>query len=108
MGVNFEPKNPVEVLHFHKIQVLLNILRIFTLKIRGREISRKHLVLDNKKKQEKKKKKKRYTIIPWLYELGLFKEVRHEISLAYQFQVTFKSSFCEFLLESGRHEISHN
>ena len=49
MGVNFESKNPVMVLHFHKIKVQLNISRIYTLKIKEREISRKHLVLDNKK-----------------------------------------------------------
>ena len=46
VGVNFKPKNSVDVLHFHKIQVWLNVSRICTPKIREREISRKHLVLD--------------------------------------------------------------
>ena len=32
-GINFKPKNPVEVLYFHKIQVRLNFLRICTPKI---------------------------------------------------------------------------
>ena len=99
VGINFKPKNLVEVLHYHKIQVQLNISRICTPKIREREFSRKQLVLDNKKG---------YAITPWIYELGLFKEVGHEISSAYQFPMTFKKSFCEFLLESRRHEISHN
>ena len=33
VGVNFKPKNPVEVLHFHKIQVQFNCSRICTPKI---------------------------------------------------------------------------
>ena len=33
VGVNFKPKNLVEVLHFHKIQVQLNFSRICTPKI---------------------------------------------------------------------------
>ena len=99
VGINFKPKNLVEVLHYHKIQVQLNISRICTPKIREREFSRKQLVLDNKKG---------YATTLWIYELGLFKEVGHEISSAYQFPMTFKKSFYEFLLESGRHEISHN
>ena len=36
VGINFKPKNPVEVLDFHKIQVRLNISRICTPKIRER------------------------------------------------------------------------
>ena len=55
VGVNFKPKNLVEVLHFHKIQVQLNFSRICTPKIWERGISRKHLVLDLKKKKKKKK-----------------------------------------------------
>ena len=30
VGVNFKPKNPVEVLHFDKIQFWLNVSRIYT------------------------------------------------------------------------------
>ena len=51
MGINFKPKNPVEVLHFHKIQILLNVSKICTPKIREKGISRKHLVLGGEKKR---------------------------------------------------------
>ena len=50
VGVKIKPKNPVEVLYFHKIQVQLIISRICTPKIIERGISRKHAVLDKKKK----------------------------------------------------------
>ena len=41
VGVNFKPKNPVEVLHFHKIQVWLNVSRICKPKIIERGIAEK-------------------------------------------------------------------
>ena len=49
MGVNFKLKNPIEALHYHEIQLWLNISRIRTPKIRERGISIKHGKLDNKK-----------------------------------------------------------
>ena len=64
VGVNFKLKNPVEVLHFHKIQVQLNVSRIYTPKVRERGISRKHLNICNN---------------PWIYKSGLFEEVGYEI-----------------------------
>ena len=52
VGINFKPKNPVEVLDFHKAKVWLNGSRIYTLKIRERGIRRKHLVFDKGKKKD--------------------------------------------------------
>ena len=51
VGVNFKPKNSVEVLDFHKA-LRLNGLRIYTPKIRERGIRRKHLVFDKGKKKK--------------------------------------------------------
>ena len=53
VGVNLKPKNSVDVLHFHKIQVWLNVSRICTPKIRERGISRKHLMLEKRKRKKK-------------------------------------------------------
>ena len=50
VGINFKLKNSVVVLHFHKIQVPLNVSKICTQKIRVRGISKKLLVFDKKKK----------------------------------------------------------
>ena len=50
VDVDFKPKNPAEVLHFQKIQVLVNVSRIWTQKISERGICRKQLVLDQKKR----------------------------------------------------------
>ena len=58
MGINLKMKNSFVVLHFHKIQVRLNISRICTPKIREWGISRKHLVLQQKKKKNKNEKEK--------------------------------------------------
>ena len=101
VAVNIKLKNPVEVLHFQKIQVRLNVSRICTPKLREKGISRKHLVLDQKQK------KRIYNNL-WIYVLSLFEEVRHEISLVCQFLVTFTTFPCKFLLKSGRHEICLN
>ena len=76
VGINFKPKNPVEVLDLHKIQVRLNISRICTPKIRERSIRRNHLVFD-------KGGGGRYATAPWIYKFGLFEEARNEITIAY-------------------------
>ena len=49
VGVNFKLKNPIEVLHYHKILLRLNDSRISTPNIREMGISIKHGKLDNKK-----------------------------------------------------------
>ena len=100
VGNNFKSNNPVMVLRILKIQVRHNVSRICTPKIRERGIIRKHLVFD--------KKKNAYATAPGIYEVGLFKEARYEISTAYQFLVTFMNSSREFLLVLGRHEIRLN
>ena len=41
VDVDFKPKNPIEVLHFQKIQVSVNISRIYTQKIKEMGICRK-------------------------------------------------------------------
>ena len=51
VGINFKLKNSIVVLHFHKIQVPLNVSKICTQKIRVRGISKKLLVFDKKKKR---------------------------------------------------------
>ena len=44
VGANFQLKNPIDILQFHKVQVWLNVLRICKQKISERGISRKHSV----------------------------------------------------------------
>ena len=61
-----------------------------------------------KVKKKKKRKRKGNATTPWIYEFGLFEKVELEIPSTYQFLVTFRNSSCEFLLESGRHEICLN
>ena len=78
VGINFKSKNPIVVLHFHKIQLRLNVSRIYIAKIRERGIRRKHLLFV---KKIIKKKKKGYATDPWIYKIGLFEEVGHEISI---------------------------
>ena len=55
VGINFKSKNPIVVLHFHKIQLRLNVSRIYIAKIRERGFRRKHLVFDKKIRKKKKK-----------------------------------------------------
>ena len=55
VGINFKSKNPIVVLHFHKIQLRLNVSRIYIAKIRERGIRRKHLLFDKKIRKKKKK-----------------------------------------------------
>ena len=55
VGINFKSKNPIVVLQFHKIQLRLNVSRIYIAKIRERGIRRKHLVFDKKIRKKKKK-----------------------------------------------------
>ena len=78
VGINFKPKNPVEVLDFHKIQVRLNISRICTPKIRERVLGEITLCLI------KGGGEGRYATAPWIYKFGLFEEARNEITIAYQ------------------------
>ena len=52
VGVNFIPKNPIKVLHYHKIQLRLNVSWICTPKIWDGGISIKQWKLDLKKKKK--------------------------------------------------------